>query len=100
MWSVFKVRDMVSLNRGEGRERWASWLAFGSFWLLVPVGWLGWRRLRTRGTFTAPLTLLAAHVALVAAAFYGLVRFRVPFEVVLVVLASVGLTTAERSTSP
>ena len=100
VWSVFKVRDMVSLNRGEGRERWASWLAFGSFWLLVPVGWLGWRRLRARGVLTAPLTLLAAHVALVAAAFYGLVRFRVPFEVVLVVLAAVALTPTERSTSP
>jgi 4-amino-4-deoxy-L-arabinose transferase-like glycosyltransferase len=100
VWSVFKVRDMVALNRGEGRERWASWLAFGSFWLLLPAGWIGWRRLRARGAFTAPLTLLAAHVAIVAAAFYGLVRFRVPFEVVLVVLASVGLTTAERSTSP
>jgi 4-amino-4-deoxy-L-arabinose transferase-like glycosyltransferase len=104
IWSVFKVRDMVSLNRGEGRERWASWLAFGSFWLLVPVGWIGWRRLRRRGAFTAPLTLLAAHVALVAAVFYGLVRFRVPFEVVLVVLAAVGLTTSERvparATSP
>jgi 4-amino-4-deoxy-L-arabinose transferase-like glycosyltransferase len=106
VWSVFKVRDMVSLNRGEGRERWASWLAFGSFWLLVPVGSMGWRRLRTRGAFTAPLTLLVAHVALVAALFYGLVRFRVPFEVVLVVLAGVGLTRGERpsvagtSTSP
>jgi 4-amino-4-deoxy-L-arabinose transferase-like glycosyltransferase len=100
IWSVFKVRDMVSLNRGEGREGWASWLAFGSFWLLVPVGWIGWRRLRRRGAFTAPLTLLAVHVALVAAAFYGLVRFRVPFEVVLVVLAAVALTPTERSTSP
>ena len=100
IWSVFKVRDMVSLNRGEGRERWASWLAFGSFWLLVPVGWIGWRRLRRRGVFTAPLTLLAAHVALVGAAFYGLVRFRVPFEVALVVVAAAALPPAERSTSP
>jgi 4-amino-4-deoxy-L-arabinose transferase-like glycosyltransferase len=100
VWSVFKVRDMVSLNRGEGRERWASWLAFGSFWLLLPVGWIGWRRLRERRVLTAPLTLLVAHVALVAAAFYGLVRFRVPFEVVLVVLAAVALTPTERSTSP
>ena len=35
---------MVSLNRGEGRGALVrSCLAFGSFWLLVPLGWIGWR---------------------------------------------------------
>lgn len=100
VWSVFKIRDMVSLNRGEGRERWASWLGFGSFWLLVPIAWAGRRRLKARGVFTMPLTLMAVHVAVVAAAFYGLVRFRVPFEVALVVLAGVGVTTRDRHTAP
>ncbi|MEX1007248.1 MAG: glycosyltransferase family 39 protein [Acidimicrobiia bacterium] len=90
VWSLYAPGAMVDYNQGEGREPWASWMAFVAFWLLVPFAIGGAVILRRR----APLTPLVAQfvvVTITAAAVYGLVRFRVPAEVSIVVLAAVAV---------
>jgi 4-amino-4-deoxy-L-arabinose transferase-like glycosyltransferase len=94
VWSVYAPGQMVDYNRNEGRPVWASWLAFGSFWVLVPFGVWGGVLLRRRRVPITPLVAQFVIVTVTAAAIYGLVRFRVPAEVSLVVLAAVGVDEA------
>jgi len=91
VWSVFRPFQMADFNQGEGRELWASYLALVGYYLMIPMALLGWRRLRD-DIWHWPFVAMIVHVTLIGAAFYGIPRFRVPAEVVLVVLAAVGLS--------
>lgn len=113
VWSIYRPLQMADYNQGEGREVWASLLALGGYLVLAPAAACGFLILRRNpreaalggsarlasarlGSCRLDSWLLAApfvHVTLVAAAFYGLVRLRVPAEVALVVLAAVALTS-------
>jgi len=96
VWSLGWVSDMVAVNQNEGREPWASWAAFAGFWLLMPLGIAGARRLRAAGESIVAFVLLAVEVTVVAMAFNGIVRQRLPFEVGLTVLAGIALAGAAR----
>lgn len=75
----------------EGRPEWVTHLGVAQYWMSMPLAVIGWRRLgrgAERRLLVAAVPVVLA-VALLANAF---VRFRVPAEVGLVVLASVGLT--------
>jgi uncharacterized membrane protein YoaK (UPF0700 family) len=85
---------MADYNRGEGREVWASWLGFAAFWLLVPVTVAGAVVLRRRRVPITPLVAQFVLVSITAAAIYGLVRFRIPAEVSIVVLSAVAVDRA------
>jgi hypothetical protein len=61
------------------------------FWPLVALAAAGVVVLRRRRVALLPLLVPIVVVTLDAAAFYGLVRFRVPAEVSIVVLAAIGL---------
>ena len=104
VWSLYAPGQMANYNRNEGRPVWASWLAFASFWLLVPFAVWGGVLLRRRRVPITPLVAQFVIVTLTAAAIYGLVRFRVPAEVSLVVLAAVAVdewvARRRRSTEP
>ncbi|OWY63146.1 hypothetical protein B7486_54665, partial [cyanobacterium TDX16] len=79
---------------GEGREAWAGWLGTILFWILAPLAVLGTIALRRRGRSwldLLPLLMTFVVVTITAVLFYGLVRFRVPAEVALVVLAAAGI---------
>jgi len=89
VWSIYAPGQMADYNRNEGRPVWASWLAFASFWVLVPFAVWGGVLLRRRKVPITPLVAQFVIVTITAAAIYGLVRFRVPAEVSLVVLAAV-----------
>ncbi len=92
VWSVFRPLQTALLNTGEGRELWASHLAVVGLWVILPVAALGWWRVgRAGGLWRWPMTAMAVHVSIVAAAFYGIPRFRVPADVVLVVCAAIGI---------
>jgi hypothetical protein len=68
---------------------------------LVPFAVAGGVLLRRRRVPITPLVAQFAIVTLTAAAIYGLVRFRVPAEVSLVVLAAVALDAViPRAASP
>jgi 4-amino-4-deoxy-L-arabinose transferase-like glycosyltransferase len=91
VWSLYAPGYMAEYNEGEGREQWASWLGFVSFWVMVPFAVAGGVALRRRRIPLTPLVAQFVMVTVTALAIYGLVRFRVPAEVALVVLAAVGV---------
>lgn len=93
VWSAWDPAGMVDYNRNEGREPAVSWAGFASFWILVPFAVLGARALRRSRIPVTPLVAQFVLVTITAAAIYGLVRFRVPAEVALVVLAAVPIGT-------
>ncbi len=87
---VYGVRQMTDFyNLGEGRPRTASWLAAIGWWGIAVVGGGGlvilWRR-------RMPVWPLLAHLVAVvgvAAAFYGLWRFRIGAEVAMLMASAV-----------
>ena len=91
VWSLYAPGQMADYNLGEDRPAAASWAGTVMYWLLLPLAAVGLRALRADGFAVAPLVGTFALVAATAAAFYGLVRFRVPAEVSLVVLAATGI---------
>lgn len=99
VWSVFRPSTVVRYNRGEGRESWASWLGFAGYWALVPLSIVGLVALRRRGIPAWPLLMQFVTVAITAAVFYGLIRFRIPAEIALVVLAASALDSLLRRRS-
>jgi 4-amino-4-deoxy-L-arabinose transferase-like glycosyltransferase len=91
VWSLYAPGLMASYNTGEGRDVEASWAGFISFWLLVPCAVAGAMILRRRRVPITPLIAQFVIVTITAAAIYGLVRFRIPAEVSLVVLGAVAI---------
>lgn len=91
LWSVYRPFQMADLNEAEGRPKWASLAGWAMFWPLVALAAAGVVVLRRRRVALLPLLVPIVVVTLDAAAFYGLVRFRVPAEVSIVVLAAIGL---------
>jgi 4-amino-4-deoxy-L-arabinose transferase-like glycosyltransferase len=98
VWSIYRPFQMADLNVGEGRPKWASLVGWSVFWPLVGLAGAGIVILRRRKIALLPLLTPILIVTLIAAAFYGLVRFRAPAEVSIVVLAAVGLDTLVRRT--
>jgi 4-amino-4-deoxy-L-arabinose transferase-like glycosyltransferase len=91
-WSLFDPASMVRYSENEGREAPIGWAGFVTWWLLVPVAVAGALVLHGRRRTIWPLLAPFVVVTLISALFYGLLRFRVPAEVSLVVLAGVALT--------
>jgi 4-amino-4-deoxy-L-arabinose transferase-like glycosyltransferase len=91
VWSLYAPGFMADYNVNEGRDVEVSWAGFFAFWVLVPCAVVGAVRLRRRRVPITPLVSQFVVVAVTAAAIYGLVRFRVPAEVSLVVLAAVAV---------
>jgi 4-amino-4-deoxy-L-arabinose transferase-like glycosyltransferase len=86
---VYAPGQMVAFEAETGgRPRVASWFAYGVSLLLVPVGAYGYVVLRRRRAFVAPLVMMVAMALLVALLLHGDVRYRVPADVALVVLAA------------
>ena len=91
VWSAWRVDEMVWLNLGEGRERWASWIGIVQWWLLAPLAVVGAVVLHRRQVPLLPLLAMVALVAIVALTLYGIPRFRIPAEVAVVVLAAAAI---------
>lgn len=96
VWSIYAPSQMVGYNEGEGREPWVSWLGIVAWWVLVPIAAVGAVTLRRGGTMLWPLTSQLVIVTVTAAAVYGLVRFRIPAEVTVIVLAAVAVDALAR----
>lgn len=88
VWSVYDPDFMVHFMQGEGRPQWVSWLGFAMYVALVPASVAGAVILRRRKVMILPLVATFLIVTITAAAFYGLLRFRIPSEIALVVLAA------------
>lgn len=91
LWDLYQPIQQAEDDR-EGRPAVASLAGLAMYYMLLPIGVAGIVVVRRRRCVLWPLLVPAAVVTAVAAAAYGLVRFRAPFEVCLVVLAAAGLS--------
>ena len=87
-WDLYKPAQMAQVEAGEGRPFDASLAGLGFYYALLPFGVAGIVMLRRRRIDQWFLLVPAGVVTLVSALFFGLIRFRAPFEVCLVVLAA------------
>jgi len=90
-WSLFRPWDMVSYNKGEGREGWVTTLGLIAYYPLLIAAVAGWVVMRRRRRRSWPLLVPVLIVTIASAATYGQTRFRVPAEPTLVVLAAVAI---------
>jgi hypothetical protein len=93
-WSAYRPFQMAKIADAEGRPRWISLTGWGVYWVLMGFAVAGVVTLRRKRVALIPLLAPAVIVTLVSAVFYGLVRFRAPAEVSIVVLAAVALDAA------
>lgn len=110
IWGVYAPGQMVGYSEGdlqttgEGREGWASWWGYAMWWAMVPLAVYGAVLLRRRRVMVLPLVMTAAVITVTAVAFYGLIRFRIPAEIAVVVLAAAAVdglvSRGPRSVSP
>jgi hypothetical protein len=98
MWDVYRPRETVLFGRIEGRDenvtRWGQRI----YWTAIPVALIGLVLLRRRRRPIVPIVAQIAMVAITAVLAYGTVRFRMPADVVLVVLVGVTLDALFGST--
>ena len=88
-WAVFSPIQQVTLDEGEGEERWLARTGLGMYYVLAGASVGGVIVLRRRRvTVVPPLGVIVA-VAVTVGVVYGTTRFRTPAEVSLVLLASV-----------
>jgi hypothetical protein len=88
LWDFYEPIQMADVDVNEGRPAPASLAGLGFYYALLPLGLAGiviYRRRRIPQWF---LLVPAGVITVVAAVFYGSVRFRAPFEVCLVLLAA------------
>jgi 4-amino-4-deoxy-L-arabinose transferase-like glycosyltransferase len=87
-WDFYQPIQEADVEVNEGRPLPASLAGIGFYYALLPLGIAGIVILRRRGIRQWFLLVPAGVVTVVSALVYGLVRFRAPFEVCLVVLAA------------
>jgi dolichyl-phosphate-mannose-protein mannosyltransferase len=91
-WGFYDPAGEVTAKTfGEGRSKTANWVGLAACWALLALAVAGFVALRRRGQ---PLFILAAPfalVVLVSIASYGILRFRAPVDVALVVLGGVAI---------
>jgi len=90
IWGVYQPFQIADFSEGEGRPRWASLAGWAMFWPLAALAFWGAVVMRRRSIPLLPLIAPVVIATLIAAAFYGLPRFRVPAEISLVVLGGAG----------
>jgi 4-amino-4-deoxy-L-arabinose transferase-like glycosyltransferase len=92
LWGVFQPLQMLRQWQLEGKPLWASYLGYAMYLPLAGLAVYGAILLRRRRLPLAPLVTPIILVTAVAAAFYGLLRNRVPAEVSIVLLAGIAIT--------
>jgi 4-amino-4-deoxy-L-arabinose transferase-like glycosyltransferase len=90
-WSLFRPWDMISYNKGEGREGWVTLLGLIAFYPLLIGAVAGWVVMRRRRQRSWPLLIPPLIVTIASALTYGQTRFRVPAEPSIVVLAAIAI---------
>ena len=94
IWGVYAPGQMVEYSEGdletsgEGREAGPAWVGYAFWWVLAPLAVVGAVLLRRRGVLVLPLVMTFVMVTVTAVLFYGLIRFRIPAEIAVVVLAA------------
>jgi hypothetical protein len=102
IWQVYRPDQTTRLDWLEGRGRVTGNAALLFYLGTLPLAAAGLVVLRARRRPVLPFVALLVLVTLTAAVFYGAVRFRMPADVALVVLAAVAIdaiATAARTAS-
>ena len=86
-WNLYRPTDMLRVNAGEGRPRWATAAGLVVYYPLVGFAVAGVVALRRRRRWLGPLIVPIVIVTLTTLVFYGQTRLRYPAEPCLVVLA-------------
>lgn len=94
VWSLYRPMQMIEFDTNEGRRWPVGALGLSVYYWLIPFAVVGGVALWGRRRPVWPLLVPFPVVTLLAAAFYGVTRFRVSAEVSLVVLGAVGITAA------
>ncbi|QXC62098.1 glycosyltransferase family 39 protein [Aquihabitans sp. G128] len=100
VWGLYGLDQAIGTGSNEGRTPWVTRLGFQVTWLLVPFTVAGAVLLRRRGTTVVPFVASVAIVVVVSTAFYGLVRFRLPYDVASCFLAGVAIAAVWDRLSP
>jgi hypothetical protein len=91
-WGLYDPDGEVSLKTfGEGRSKTANWFSLAGCWLLMLLAPLGLIALRRREQPIFPLLAPFGLVLIVSVTAYGILRFRAPADVSLIVLGAVAL---------
>ena len=88
--SVGFIGSNSNAGVSEGRPTWVSLLGVIQFWFIAVAATIGWRNVSNRSDRWILLALLPV-IVLVAMVANAYVRFRLPAEVGLIVLAAVGI---------
>lgn len=99
IWNAFYPHQMVWLNTGEGREGWASWVGIYTADALLVLSAFGALWLWKRRVAIWPLVATAVIASVTAILFYGIVRFRLPADIAMCVLAAVAIDELARRMS-
>ena len=92
LWGVYDPDGMVDYNRGEGRRPVVSWLGWACHVVATPLAVIGLVLMRRRRERVWPIVAQALGATVVAAGIYGLVRFRVGWDVAAGVPVAVALS--------
>jgi hypothetical protein len=88
--SVGFIGSNSNAGASEGRPTWVSFLGVIQFWFIAVAAAIGWRNVSNRSDRWTLLALLPV-IVVVAMVANAYVRFRLPAEVGLIVLAAIGL---------
>jgi Dolichyl-phosphate-mannose-protein mannosyltransferase len=95
-WGLMNANQQITIDQIEGKELDTSRIALGMYYVLVAFAVVGVVALRRRRVPLTPLLAVLGAVALTVGFVYGTTRFRVPAEVSIVLLGSVGIDAAIR----
>jgi len=91
VWGWYRLDQSVGTGGFEGRVGWVTRLGYIVGWVMIPVAAVGAVLLRRRRISLLPFGSSLLIVVLVSSAFYGLVRFRIPWDVASCLLCGVAV---------
>lgn len=77
----------------EGRGKWSSRMGVLAYWAMLPAAVAGMVVLVRRRTPVSPLVAMATVITVTSALSFGITRYRVPIDVVVVILAAGAIGT-------
>lgn len=94
VWGVYQLEQGIGIGPFEGRPTGVGRAGFVALWVMLPVCILGAVVLRRHRISLLPFGSSLLIVVVVTSAFYGLVRFRIPWDVASCLLAGVAVAAA------
>lgn len=90
-WELFRPGQTISLSVIEGRDATSTRIGQWMFYAMMPLAVAGSVAMRRRRQLLLPMWSHAIAVTATALYAYGTLRFRAPWEPVMVVLAAIGV---------